>query len=54
MYKAGIGAYGRFGVCIHPEYGCYFRVGVLLTDAELKPTKAADRAKFNPCEDCSL
>ena len=27
---------------------------VLLTDADLKPTKVADRTKSNPCEDCSL
>ena len=54
MHKAGLGIYGRFGVCIHPEYGCYFRVGVLLTDAELAPTKRDDLANFNPCEGCSL
>lgn len=54
MDRAGIGAYGRFGVCIHPDYGCYFRVGVLLTDEELTPTKRPDLANFRPCEGCSL
>lgn len=54
MHKAGLGAYGRFGICIHPEYGCYFRVGVVLTDAELTPTNRDDLTNFNPCEGCSL
>ena len=52
--RAGLGVYGRFGICIHPEYGCYFRVGVLLTDAQLTPTKGVDLTNFNPCEGCSL
>jgi epoxyqueuosine reductase QueG len=54
MNRAGLGVFGRFGVCIHPEYGCYFRVGVLLTDAEFIPTKGSDLTDFNPCEGCSL
>jgi NAD-dependent dihydropyrimidine dehydrogenase PreA subunit len=54
MARAGLGVYGRFGICIHPVYGCYFRVGVLLTDAELTPTPIQDRSDFNPCQDCAL
>ena len=54
MDRAGIGVYGRFGVCIHPQYGCYFRVGVILTDAELTPTERANLSNFKPCEGCSL
>ncbi len=54
MVRAGLGVYGRFGVCIHPNYGCYFRVGALLTDAELIPTPVPDLTNFNPCADCSL
>jgi epoxyqueuosine reductase QueG len=54
MNSAGLGVYGRFGVVINPEYGCYFRVGVLLTDAQLTPTKKHDLTDFDPCEGCSL
>ena len=54
MERAGIGVYGRFGVCIYPEYGCYFRVGMLLTDAELTQTPVSDLADFAPCEGCRL
>jgi ferredoxin len=52
--RAGLGVYGRFGICIHPEYGCYFHLGVLLTNAELPPTERPDLSNFNPCEDCTL
>lgn len=54
MQRAGIGVYGRFGVCINPEYGCYFRIGVILTNADLTLTKGTDLANFNPCEGCSM
>jgi hypothetical protein len=33
--EAGVGVYGRAGACIHPDYGSYYRVGVLLTQAVL-------------------
>ncbi|NIS81254.1 MAG: hypothetical protein GTO14_13855 [Anaerolineales bacterium] len=52
QYEAGIGVYGRFGVCLNPDFGCYYKVGVLLTDAELTPTEKAKLDKFSPCDDC--
>jgi epoxyqueuosine reductase QueG len=49
-YEAGIGVFGRCGLIITPECGPRIRLGVLLTDAKLKPTgKLQD---FNPCQDC--
>jgi epoxyqueuosine reductase QueG len=54
MQKIGLGAYGRFGVCINPKYGCSFRIGVVLTDAVLQHTQKDDLGEFAPCENCSL
>ncbi len=51
--EAGVGVYGRAGACINPDYGCYYRVGVLLTEAKLTPTSGAHLDGFNPCEGCS-
>jgi epoxyqueuosine reductase QueG len=51
--EAGVGVYGRAGACINPDYGCYYRVGVLLTEAKLTPTSGTPLAGFNPCEGCS-
>jgi epoxyqueuosine reductase QueG len=50
--EAGVGVYGRAGVCINPDYGCYYRVGVLLTEAKLTPTSGTHLDGFNPCEGC--
>jgi epoxyqueuosine reductase QueG len=49
-YEAGIGVFGRCGLIITPECGPRIRLGVLLTDARLKPTgKLQD---FDPCKKC--
>ena len=53
QYEAGMGVFGRFGVCVNPELGCYYRVGVLLTDATLAPTDRDALSDFSPCEGCS-
>lgn len=51
--EAGFGVYGRAGACINPEYGCYYRVGVLLAEAKLTQTNGTHLEGFNPCEGCS-
>lgn len=51
--EAGIGVYGRAGACIHPDYGSYYRVGVLLTEAKLTPTDGKRLDGFQPCDGCS-
>jgi epoxyqueuosine reductase QueG len=51
--EAGVGVYGRAGACINPDYGCYYRVGVLLTEAKLTPTNGSHLDGFNPCKGCS-
>jgi epoxyqueuosine reductase QueG len=51
--EAGVGVYGRAGACINPDYGCYYRVGVLLTEAKLSSTSRIHLDGFNPCEGCS-
>ena len=51
--EAGVGVYGRAGACINPEYGCYYRVGVLLAEAKLTQTNGTHLEGFNPCEGCS-
>jgi epoxyqueuosine reductase QueG len=51
--EAGVGVYGRAGACIHPEYGCYYRVAVLLTEARLSPSGSTHLDDFAPCEACS-
>ena len=51
--EAGLAVYGRAGACIHPDYGSYYRVGVLLTEAELAPTSRDHLHGFEPCTGCS-
>ncbi len=51
--EAGVGVFGRAGVNINPDYGCYYRVGVLLTEVKLAPTNGTHLHGFNPCEGCS-
>jgi epoxyqueuosine reductase QueG len=53
QFEAGIGVYGRFGVCLNPDFGCYYTVGVLLTEAGLKPTGKGWLDNFSPCENCT-
>jgi epoxyqueuosine reductase QueG len=52
QYEAGIGVYGRFGVCLSPEFGCAYTVGVLLTDAKLPSSGRSRLEGFSPCRDC--
>jgi epoxyqueuosine reductase QueG len=52
QYEAGIGVYGRFGVCLNPDFGCYYKVSVLLTEAGLIPTDNTKLGDFSPCESC--
>jgi epoxyqueuosine reductase len=51
--EAGVAVYGRAGACIHPDYGCYYRVGVLLTEAKLTPGSRVDLDGFDPCQGCN-
>jgi epoxyqueuosine reductase QueG len=53
QYEAGIGVYGRFGVCLRPDFGCYYTVGVLLTEAKLIPSEKTWLERFAPCVDCT-
>jgi len=51
-YEAGIGVFGRPSIIITPEYGPRVNLGVVLTEAPLRPDK---RMKdFSPCEDCKV
>ncbi len=54
QYEAGLGVYGRFGVCLNPSLGCFYRVGVLLTEAALMPSDKDRLRGFEPCEGCKL
>ena len=54
QYEAGICVFGRFGVCLNPDFGCYYKVGVLLTNALLIPSDKARLSNFSPCEDCRI
>ena len=40
--EAGVAVYGRAGANIRPDFGCYYRVGVLLTEAQLAPGSRID------------
>ena len=51
--EAGVGVYGRAGACIRPDYGSYYRVAVLLTEAKLTPTDRTRLDGFHPCKGCS-
>jgi len=54
QYEAGIGVYGRFGVCINPALGCYYTTGVLLTDVVIPVTEKSGLEGFHPCNRCRL
>lgn len=49
-YEAGIGVFGRPSIIITPEYGPRVNLGVVLTNASLKPDKPMK--DFNPCQKC--
>jgi epoxyqueuosine reductase len=49
-YEAGIGVFGRPSILITPEYGPRANIGVVLTDASMKPDKRL--RGFNPCREC--
>jgi epoxyqueuosine reductase QueG len=51
-YEAGIGVFGRPSTIITPEYGPRVNLGVVLTDAVLKPDGRAEN--FSPCEHCNV
>jgi len=50
-HEAGVGVYGRCGLIVTPEYGPRVNIGVVVTDAILKPDKKLD---FNPCQACTV
>ena len=51
-YEAGIGVFGRPSIIITPEYGPRVNIGVVLTDAVLKPDGRTEN--FSPCEHCNV
>jgi epoxyqueuosine reductase len=54
QYEAGVGVFGRFGVCLNPDFGGNYYVGVLLTEATLTPSDKDRLAGFDPCRGCGL
>lgn len=50
-HEAGIGAYGKSGLIVTPEYGPRVNIGVVVTDAVLEPDRKLD---FNPCQNCEV
>jgi len=50
-HEAGIGVYGKPGIIITPEYGPRVNIGVVVTNAALKPDEKLD---FNPCQSCKV
>jgi epoxyqueuosine reductase QueG len=51
-YEAGIGVFGRPSIIVSPEYGPRINIGVVLTDAVLKPDGRLEN--FSPCEHCNV
>jgi epoxyqueuosine reductase QueG len=51
-YEAGIGVFGRPSTIVTSEYGPRVNLGVVLTDAELKPDGRVKN--FSPCERCDV
>ena len=49
-YEAGLGVFGRPSILITPEYGPRVNLGVVLTDASIKPDEPLE--DFNPCQGC--
>jgi epoxyqueuosine reductase len=50
-YEAGIGVFGRPSIILTPEFGPRVNLGVVLTNAVMKPNEPLK--DFNPCDDCS-
>jgi ferredoxin len=48
---AGLGAFGKSQLLIHPEWGPWIWLRAVVTDAPLAPDARTD---FSPCDDCSL
>jgi epoxyqueuosine reductase QueG len=51
-YEAGLGVFGRPSILVTPEYGPRVNIGVVLTDALIKPDKPLK--DFNPCKECDV
>jgi epoxyqueuosine reductase QueG len=52
QHEAGVEVYGQFGVCIRPDAGCWYTIGVLLTDVEIPVTARNALENFRPCSGC--
>jgi epoxyqueuosine reductase QueG len=50
-HETGVGAFGKSGVIITPEYGPRVNIGVVVTDAVLEPDEKLD---FSPCKTCNV
>lgn len=48
----GIGAFGKQGLIIHPEFGPWIRLRSILTDAELVPTEPFTEDLCGDCDEC--
>ncbi len=49
---AGIGNYGKSSIIINPRYGPWLRFGLVLTDAELEPSKPFEKDLCGRCQRC--
>ncbi len=49
---AGLGAYGKSSLIINPRYGPWLRFGIVLTDAELEPSKPFEKNLCGRCHRC--
>ena len=49
---AGLGAYGKSSLIINPRYGPWLRFGVVLTDAELEPSRPFEKDLCGRCQRC--
>lgn len=49
-YNCGLGFFGKNNLLINPEYGSYFNIGIILTDAVIE----SDNIIKESCENCNL
>jgi len=49
---AGLGNFGKNSLIIHPDYGPWFRIQTILTNAELVPDKPFEENLCGECEKC--
>jgi len=49
---AGIGNYGKSALIISPRYGPWLRFGIVLTDAELEPSRPFEKDLCGRCQRC--